>query len=80
MTLDEFCDEIGFAKDHRHRLLQIYNRIQFDVDDHKERFYSIISNGIVKDNGKAHMFINPRIIYSGSQLDTVALLGKFCKV
>lgn len=80
MTLDEFCDEIGFAKDHRHRLLQIYNRIEFNVDDHKERFYSIISNGITKDNGKAHMFINPRIIYSGSQLDSVAVLGKFCKV
>lgn len=80
MTLDEFCEKIGYEKANRHRLLKIYNKILFIVNDHEERFCSIVSNGIVKDIGNAHLYVNPNILYSGSRINDVRLLGKFCKV
>lgn len=77
MTVDDFCDAIGFDKAHRCVLLKIYRQVTFRVGDHEEYFLRIVGDGV--DTGKSTMFINPNILYSGSHLKEVKILGKFCK-
>lgn len=77
MTLDELCEKIGYNKTNRHRLLKAYNEIQFEIDDHQERFLSIVGNGIIKDSGKSKMFVNPTVLYSGDEPESVRILGRF---
>ncbi len=77
MTLDELCEKIGYNKTNRHRLLKAYNEIQFQIDGRRERFLSIVSNGIIKDSGKSKMFVNPSVLYSGSEPESVKILGQF---
>jgi len=77
MTLAEFCEYIDFDWSHLNRLLTIYRNITFDVNGHEERFCSIVNDGIDKRN--AMIFINPHILYSGSNYEKVEVLGAFCK-
>lgn len=42
---------------------------------HRERFLSIVGDGL--DKGKHRLFINPRVLYSGSDYKQVAILGRF---
>ena len=79
ITLDEFCDLIDYDKSRRDRLLSIYKQLTFEVKDkhgvHRERFLSIVGDGL--DKGKHRLFINPRVLYSGSDYKQVAILGRF---
>ena len=79
MTLDEFCDLIDYDKNRRDRLLSIYKQLTFEIKDkhgvHRERFLSIVGDGL--DKGNHRLFINPRVLYSGSDYKQVAILGRF---
>ena len=82
MTLSDFCDLIGFEKSNLHRLLAIYRGLRFTAKNNSdiaqtERFVSVVYDGI--DQTKARIFINPRIVYSGSAHEQVQILGAFCK-
>lgn len=82
MTLADFCDLIDFDKSNLHRLLSVYRDLRFTVNDksggkHTERFVSIVHDGI--DRTEARIFVNPRILYSGSDYKQVQVLGAFCK-
>ncbi len=83
LTLNEFSDLVNkYDNGNLHKLLKIYNNLRFTVTDkngdkHTERFISIVNNGI--DRGKAKIFINPRILYSGCNYERVQVLGAFCK-
>lgn len=82
MTLADFCDLIGFDRSNLHRLLAIYRELRFTATDrnggkHTERFVSIVYDGI--DRAEARIYVNPRILYSGSDYKQVQVLGSFCK-
>lgn len=77
LTLAEFCEAIKFDRTHLNRLLQIYNKLTFNVRGHEERFCAIVYDGLHKDNAK--IIINPHILYCGSNYQQVKNLAIFCK-
>lgn len=64
MSIAEFCNEIGYNISNIGRLKQIYNAIRFDVDGRRERFCTMIYNGIDENNAK--ICINPNVLYAGT--------------
>ncbi len=78
MTLFELCQELGVDWSHVNRLLALYRSLTFTVGDHKEKFVSVVFDGV--DRRNAHVFINPRILYSGSDYRKVEILGTFCRI
>lgn len=77
MSMKEFCNHIGYDITHLDRLLYTYRNVSFDVDGHKERFCTIVYDGIEKQNAK--ICINPHILYCGSNYERVKVLGAFFK-
>ena len=75
MSMKDFCVKINYDVSHLNRLLDIYRNIYFEVDGHRERFCSITYDGISKQNAK--IFINPHILYCGSNYEKVKILGAF---
>lgn len=75
ITFAEFCEHIGYSRDHIGRLFKEYQQITFEVDGHLERFCAFVVN----DNniGESSIFINPRVIYSGSDYTKIEVLGAF---
>jgi len=71
--LTEFANLIGYNKSQISRLKKIYNKIRFNVGKEKQRFISFIGNGI-DDN--SIICVNPRILYSGTDIDKVMILTK----
>ena len=78
MTLHEFCEAIGHDWNHLNRLLSAYRQLVFKVDGHLERFVSVVSDGI--DRRHARVFVNPHIVYSGSNFRQVQALGAFSRI
>jgi len=77
LTLDEFCDLIHFKKRNRYKLVGSYENLQFPVGDHTECLCSIVINQC--DLGKAKLYLNPNVMYSGSCFEKVEILGSFCR-
>lgn len=75
MSMKEFCRQIKYDVTHLDRLLFIYRNIYFEVNEHKERFCTMVYDGIEKQNAK--IFINPHILYCGSNYEQVKILGTF---
>lgn len=78
MTLLEVCEELGVDLSHVNRLLALYRSLTFTVGDHQERLVSVVFDGV--DRRNAHVYINPRILYSGSDYRRVEVLGAFCRI
>lgn len=77
MSIAEFCNMIGLDISHLGRLMRIYSNLQFKVNNKLERFCSFVSENFDRTNSK--MYINPHILYSGSDYKKVELLGGFCQ-
>lgn len=77
VSIADFCKMIGYDIAHLNRLMSIYRSIQFDVGGRYERFCAITYDGINKNNAK--IFVNPHILYCGSDYNKVEILGAFCK-
>jgi hypothetical protein len=77
MTLDEFCEEIGYSTNQRKRLIDEYKEITFPVDGIQEPFCSFVTNG--SDFNDTKIYVNPRVLYKGSRMDSVRILGLFSK-
>lgn len=75
LSVNEFCGAIGYSVENRARLMQTYAKIRFPVGEHEEQFCSFVTNGT--DIGKAKMFINPHVLYMGSDAQKVEVLGAF---
>lgn len=77
LSFGEFCESIGFDVSHLDRLLKIYKNLRFDVNGEQERFAAFTYDGFNK--GDMQIFVNPRIMYNGSDFNKVEVLGVFCK-
>ncbi len=77
LTISEFCDIIGYDSSHLNRLKKIYYDLRFEVKNKRERFCSFVYDGIHSDD--VRIFVNPRILYNGSDYRKVEVLGVFCK-
>ena len=78
LTMKEFCELIDFNISNLHRLYNEYRQITFDVEGHKERFVSIVSDGA--RTASAKIYINPHILYNGKHYKDIEVLGTFCKI
>ncbi len=78
MTVDEFCEAVGYSPENKHKLLRIYrDHVVFPVNGQIERFCSFVTDGT--DIDSARIFVNPHILYHGQQPERVYLLGEFSK-
>lgn len=75
ITLKQFCEYIGYDFNHVDRLITAYKQILIEVHGRKERFCSC--TGLDKSEFK--IFVNPHILYSGTDYERVEVLGEFCK-
>lgn len=76
LTLGEFCDLIGYDKKNVDRLLRAYKKICFAVDGHTESFCWFVNDGLNISESK--IFVNPLVLYSGKNPDSVRNLGVLC--
>lgn len=75
MTMQEFCNEIGYNYQNVDRLHKAFKNLSFDVgNNRRELFCSIIKN---EYTDKQLMIINPKIFYSGSNPNAVLEYGVF---
>ena len=77
LSVREFCESIGHSYSTVSRLRETYSRIRFTVDGAEEQFCKFVTDGNTLDD--AWIFVNPRILYSGTSPELVRILGKFCK-
>lgn len=73
ITVSEFCDMAGFDRAHAYRLPREYGKLTFTVKDKQEVFCKFLFNG--DDITTAHICVNPRIIYKGTDYRKVAAIG-----
>lgn len=74
LTISELCNEFNFNEiSNFHRLIDAYCSITFEVDNHEERFIAFIYEG--KDKSKMKVYVNPHILYVGSDYRKVEGLG-----
>lgn len=78
MNLRQFCEAIHYNVNGLKRKLRELREITFDVDGHKERFYSVVGDGL--DLEGSQLYVNPNILYSGEHPEKVHILGSFCRV
>lgn len=77
ISVAEFCEWIGFDVAHLNKLVAAYSAIRFEVEGKRERFCALSYDGVNKAN--ARIFVNPRVMYNGSDYNKVAVLGAFCR-
>lgn len=77
LSVNEFCTTIGYRVESRARLLKTYTKVRFPVGEREEQFCSFVTDGT--GIGEAKMFINPHILYMGSNAQKVEVLGAFVK-
>lgn len=77
ISIADFCKMIGYDIAHLNKLMYIYRSIQFEIGGRYERFCAITYDGVNKNNAK--IFVNPHILYCGSDYNKVEILGAFCK-
>lgn len=75
MTLDELCEVIGYAKSKRTRLLDTYRQLTFEWNGTHQHLCSFVTDDLRVGNVK--IFINPHILYRGSNWHRVEILGTF---
>lgn len=76
MTVKDFCDKIGYEHSNIKRLIKIYSSLFFEIEGKQMRFCSFVTDGKSSlDNMR--IFINPRVLYSGSDYRKVEVLGAF---
>lgn len=77
MTLQEFCEIIGFDPKHMDELKDIYKMLEFE-NKHGifEQFCAFVSHGSKSADNR--IFVNPKIVYGGKNPESVKILGAFC--
>lgn len=75
MTLNQFCRIIGQTETKRARVIKDFEKIKFKVGNHLESFCSFVISDCKLENAK--IFVNPHVLYSGSNWEKVEILGAF---
>ena len=78
LSLHDFCELIGHDYLKMYRLKAELRKLTFDVNGKQELFCNFVDTGL----GPKHIriFINPHIMYNGSDYKKVEVLGKFCEL
>jgi hypothetical protein len=76
LSFSGFCDLISYDKTKMSRLRKTYSDITFGIGEKKERFLSVVYDGAHKETER--IFVNPHVIYCGSNYKRVEILGYFC--
>lgn len=77
MSIAEFCRIVGYSEKNASRLRREYSKITFPVENRQEQFCMFVSDGCNLNN--AQIYINPHILYNGSNAHLVEILSVFCK-
>lgn len=78
LSVADICDIIDYDKTNLARFMKIYRQITFDYKGQQEYFLTFVTNKGDADSTRA--FVNPHILYSGSDFKKVEVLGAFVKV
>lgn len=73
MTVSEFCEIVGYDKTHASDFAKEYGKFTFTVKERKEVFCKFVFDG--SDTTTAHIYINPRLVYKGSDFHKVDAIG-----
>lgn len=74
LSCEDYCKLIGYDYSNFARMKKAYSKLSVDIDGRPEAFCSFVDNG-----HSTRIFVNPHIVYAGSQYDKVEILGEFCK-
>ena len=76
MTIDELCAIIGYSKSQRARLWNACQQLKFQDSGRIHNLVSFVPGNDLQF-GNMRIFINPRVIYRGSNWHRVEILGAF---
>lgn len=78
LSVVDLCNLIGYNVSQSSRLLKELQALTFEINHRQEFLISYVDNGGNTPQSKM-VFINPRILYNGSDFQKVEVLGAFCK-
>lgn len=78
LTVADLCDLVGYDTTQASRLLKELQALTFEHNHEEEFLISYVDNGTNTPYSK-RIFVNPNIIYNGSDFRQVKVLGAFCK-
>lgn len=78
LLIDEICDILDYDKSQRSRFINIYRKLIFEYHGRKECFVNFFTSLDYKELTRA--YVNPHILYSGSNHRMVEMLGTFAVV
>ncbi len=78
ISLSDFCKLIGHDYLKMYRLRAEMKKLTFDVNGKRELFCNFVDAGGSTKN--VRIFVNPHIMYNGSDYKKVEVLGKFCEL
>ncbi len=70
MTFGQFCEEVGYSTNQISRQISYLMKLKFHVGDHEEHFCKSVANDRYLVN--SWIFINPNVLYSGTDPESVA--------
>lgn len=78
LSVSDFCNLVHYDVTQFSRLIKCLKSITFEHNGENEYIISYIDNGDDTPQSK-RIFINPHIIYNGSNYHRVEVLGEFCR-
>ena len=78
LLIDEICDILDYDKTQRSRFMNIYRQLIFEYRGRKECLVNFVTTLDYKELTRA--YVNPHILYSGSNHHIVEMLGTFAVV
>lgn len=79
LTITDLCNLVHYDVTQSTRLIRELQSIKFIHNGNKEYLLSFVDNGTDNPNSKK-IFVNPHIIFNGTDYRRVEVLGAFCKV
>lgn len=79
LTITDLCNLVHYDVTQSTRLIKELQSIKFIHNGNEEYLLSFVDNGTDNPNSKK-IFVNPHIIFNGTDYRRVEVLGAFCKV
>lgn len=79
LTITDLCNLVHYDVTQSTRLIRELQSIKFKHNGNDEYLLSFVDNGTDNPNSKK-IFVNPHIIFNGTDYRRVEVLGAFCKV
>ncbi len=74
LSVKAFCKRLGYNYSAASRLIKEYEKLKISVEGHEEPLCSFTGSG-----HKKMIFVNPHVIYSGTNYEKVEVMGNFRK-